>query len=109
MRLTISTQPISISRSPRSASSPVVSVSRTISRSIAFPSPTRAHQSQHVASSRPIPRVGLAATTLQRFDDLIDLGSALGDRSPGIHDEICARPLVAVVQLARQDLLELFQ
>src|SRR5262245_28203820 len=110
MRLRISTQPTSISRSPRRASRPVVSVSRTISRSIAFPpNKTRTRWSSAGWASRPMLGIGLAATALQRFDDFIDLGCALGNRAARVHNEIGVRPLLTVMQLAGQDLLELLE
>src|SRR5689334_25071020 len=57
MRLTISTQPISISRSPLAASRPVVSVSITISRSIPTPM-AYASTHQHAHDAAPLPLAG---------------------------------------------------
>src|ERR1700722_270731 len=94
MRLKISTQPISTSRSPRSGSRPVVSVSRTISR-IKF-----------------VPGSGESGSPLRHLSSLLqDVPDSCAYRLKaigGIHHEIGAGTLFGVGQLPRENGVELF-
>src|ERR1700682_4525907 len=94
MRFKISTQPISTSRSPRSGSRPVVSVSRTISR-------------MNYKAGK-----GESGSPPRHFNSLIQNvpnSCAHGIESMGsIHHEIRTFALFGVGQLPRQDSVELF-
>src|SRR5713226_2238694 len=94
MRLKISIQPISTSRSPRSGSRPVVSVSRTISR---------------ISYNRTNDESG---SSLRHLSSLIqnvpDSGTHRVKAVRGIHHEIRTFALFGVGQLPRQDGVELF-
>src|SRR5258706_13729217 len=94
MRLTISTQPISTSRSPRSGSRPVVSVSRTISR--------MNYTAENDESGSPPRHLN---SLVQNVPD----SQAHGVESIGcIHHEISAAAFFGVGQLPREDGIELF-
>src|SRR5215210_4456069 len=87
MRLKISTQPISTMRSPPAGLSPVVSVSKTISRTPALSSRGEAETSENMA----------------------DLRFSCGQIAAGLDDEIGALALVRVGHLPRQDGIELLR
>src|SRR5229473_8124272 len=94
MRLTISTQPISTSRSPRSGSRPVVSVSRTISRISYYRTNDESGSSSRHLSSL--------------IDNVPDSRTHGVEAVRSIHHEIRAFALFCVGQLPRQDGGELF-
>src|SRR4029078_4522141 len=98
MRLKISMQPTSISRSPFFGSRPVVSVSRTISRIMSL--------SPGYQSATPQTLVSVAADRLQFSDDRIDLGVAVFAGAGGVHNEIGARALFRLRNLPRHDSFE---
>src|SRR5580704_11879309 len=94
MRLKISTQPISTSRSPRNGSRPVVSVSSTISRINSCPG--------NDESGSPLRHL---SSLLQNVPD----PCAYRLKTIGcIHHEIGAGALFRVGQLPREDGVELF-
>src|SRR3977135_4256874 len=94
MRLKISTQPISTSRSPRNGSRPVVSVSRMISRMNVEPGNSE------------------SGTSPRHFNSLVknvpDSCAHRIEAVRGIHHEIRALAFFGVGQLSRQDGVELF-
>src|SRR6478609_5156998 len=94
MRLKISTQPISTSRSPRKGSRPVVSVSRTISR-------MRSKTGKSESGSSPRHLSSL-------IQDVADSRAYRVEPVRRIHHEIRALALFGVGQLPRQDGVELF-
>src|SRR5262245_19827621 len=88
MRLMSSTQPISTTLWPSKGSSPVVSVARTISRTMI--SLVFAAQPCHDA---PFP-------ALKRFDQFIDLDSHVREAKPAVHNVVGARHALGVGKLA---------
>src|SRR5262245_56370985 len=98
MRLTSSMQPISTSRCPWKGSSPVVSVSSTISRTSMFP--------------HPLPWPGESAPPLghcsNRVKDRTHVGPRSLEAARRIHDEIRTAALFVVRYLLGQDRFELF-
>src|SRR5258708_84154 len=93
MRMKISTQPISTSRSPRRGSSPVVSVSRMISRMDPYPA---------AGESRTPPR------HLSSLDEDFPDSCTYRIKSMGrIHHEIGTSALFGIGQLPRQNGIEL--
>src|SRR6266849_5291439 len=94
MRLKISTQPISTSRSSRSGSRPVVSVSRTISR---------------ISYNRTFDESGTSLRHLSSLIQHVPDSRAHGvETVRGIHHEIRTFALFGVRQLPRHDRVELF-
>src|SRR4028118_605855 len=87
MRLKISTQPISTMRSPPAGLSPVVSVSKTISRTPAVSSGRESETSENMS----------------------DLRFSCGQIAAGLDDEIGALALGRVGHLPRQDGVELLR
>src|SRR6267154_5270748 len=94
MRLKISTQPISTSRSPRSGSRPVVSVSRTISR---------------ISCNRTYDESGSSLRHLSSLiENVPDSRTHRVEAVRSINHEIRTFALFGVGQLPGQDRLELF-
>src|SRR5262252_7741393 len=98
MRLTSSMQPISTNRCPWKGSSPVVSVSSTISRTSTFPPPLPRSR-----ESPPPP-----GHCSNRVKDRTHVGPRRLEAARGIHDEIRAAALFVVRHLLGQDRFELF-
>src|SRR6516162_9048566 len=97
MRLTSSMQPISTNRCPWKGSSPVVSVSSTISRTSMFPHP--------LPRSDESPPLGHCSN---RVEDRTHVGPRRLEAARRIHDEIRAAALFVVRHLLGQDRFELF-
>src|SRR5262245_9025075 len=95
MRLMSSTQPISTTLWPSKGSSPVVSVSRTISRKMI--SLVLAAQPVHHA---PVP-------AFKRFDQFIDLDSHVREAEAAVHNVVGPRHALGVGKLAGEKMFEL--
>src|SRR5579872_5953850 len=101
MRLKISTQPISTSRSPRKGSRPVVSVSRTISR-MEVREPTRKDERDEGESGSP-------GRQFSSLNQNVANSRADGIKTVrGIHHEMRPLSLLGVGHLPRQNAGELF-
>src|SRR6516165_5714892 len=98
MRLTSSMQPISTNRCPWKGSSPVVSVSSTISRTSMFPHPLS-------RSDESPPPPGHCSN---RVEDRTHVGPRCLEAARRIHDKIRAAALFIVRHLLGQDRFELF-
>src|SRR3981081_2467489 len=98
MRLRISTQPISTSRSPRKGSRPVVSVSRTISRIDDKPQRVKGSNGE---SGSPLRHLNSLA------ENVPDSCTHRIESVRGIHHEIRAPAFFGIGQLPRQDGIEL--
>ncbi len=96
MQLTSSTQPISTTRWPSNGSSPVVSVSSTISRKICCLASAGAQSLHHA----PV-------TLVQRFDQFIDLVVHVCEARAAVHNVVGARAPLGVGELPREQMLEL--
>src|SRR5688572_5113453 len=101
MWLRSSRQPTSISRSPFRQSRPVVSVSRTISRTSPSESVRARAQADRAA---PLKKSG---GERQGSQYIVDLSGSVGVTSARIHDEMRPSPLYAIRDLARQQRFEL--
>src|SRR6266404_2046753 len=99
MRLTSSMQPISTNRCPWKGSSPVVSVSSTISRMSVFP-----HAAMGGSDESPPP----PGHCSNRVEDRTHVGPRRLEAARRIHDEIRAAALFVVRHLLGQDRFELF-
>src|SRR5262245_64547708 len=95
MRLMSSTQPISTTLWPSNGSSPVVSVSSTISRKLI--SLVFAAQPVHDA---PVP-------ALKRFDQFIDLESHVREAEGAVHNVVGPGHSLGIGKLAGEKVLEL--
>src|SRR3989442_11523786 len=102
MRLTSWMQPISPSRCPWKGSSPVVSVSSTISRTFYIPAPARGVMGGTDESPPPLRHCSY------RVEDRTYLGARRLEAARRIHDKIRAAALFVVGHLLGQDRFELF-
>src|SRR5258707_15733199 len=102
MRLTSSMQPISTNRCPWKGSSPVVSVSSTISRMSMFPASAPAAMG---GSDESPPPPGHCSNGVE---DRTHIGARRLEAARRIHDEIRAAALFRVRHLLGQDRFELF-